>query len=94
MRQLVDAGFDPEGDWDMRAYQVTKADKAYARTQDGTGEMLLAYKADWHIAAKLCNVSRQTGAVCRLWREHDGPHVPFAGELVATTGVYVLERIK
>ena len=92
--QPVDAGFDPDGVWDMRTYQVTKADKSRARTQDGQGELLLAYNADSALSRKLCNVALQTGAVCRLWNEHTGPHVPFSGELVAVSGVYVLERVK
>lgn len=38
----------------------------------------------------LCNLSRPDGQVCRLLKGHDGLHVPFTGELISTTGMYVV----
>lgn len=42
------------------------------------------------VDATLCNRSRHDGSTCRLLKDHDGPHIPISGELIATTGIYLL----
>lgn len=43
--------------------------------------------------ASICNVSREDGCVCRLLLDHTGLHIPFTGELIATSGIYVNSRV-
>lgn len=90
---FIDAGFDEESEWDQRVFQISRDEKHRGTAADGT-TILVGYGADNHLAGTLCNVSRTNGAVCRLWRDHPGTHLPFSGEIVALSGIYVLDRVE
>lgn len=44
---------------------------------------------DEESAPPTCNFPGEPDVVCRLWKDHPGPHIPFARQLVAISGVYV-----
>jgi hypothetical protein len=78
-------------DWDEQMYVVHASDKW--RAQGQRHWLDLAYDRDLKLTRDtLCMESREDGMVCRRTKGHQGPHVPFDGELVATTGVWVRER--
>lgn len=37
----------------------------------------------------VCNLHRSDATMCRLWKNHPGPHVPFSAALVIATNVTV-----
>lgn len=50
----------------------------------------LAYDAnDMNPGGGVCNLLRGDGHICRLPVDHDGPHMPFAADLVVQSGMYV-----
>lgn len=53
---------------------------------------ILAYDPEW-VETGICNVSRIDGVVCRLYAGHPGKHIPFSGELICQTGVWVKEIV-
>lgn len=83
-------GYADASEWDESGtyYGLRSEGNRLLRGPDGwIGH--LAYDPHDRRTAEVCNVSRQDGCVCRLPRGHDGLHVPFSGELVGTTGVFV-----
>lgn len=73
--------------WDESVYVIHKANKmmAVGRTQ----RLILMGDPKRERDIHICNLSRPDGLVCRLPRGHDGDHIPFTGEHISTTGVYV-----
>lgn len=83
--------FPTHGDireWDETGYFALKDSETVFRRPDGTPVMFASYDGDIDRRG-VCNASRLDGVVCRLLATHDGTHVPFSPELVATTGVVV-----
>jgi len=87
-------GFATAPDWDETGiYYALQAERnSILHGPDGwTGE--LRYDANRQLDAEICNVSREDGCVCRLLDNHTGLHIPFTGELISTSGVYVNSRV-
>jgi len=84
-------------EWCTEAWQVSMKSKNRATAQGTTDVLLLGYDMGNTTAAVVkrgvCNASRNDGDVCRMPMGHDGAHVPFSGELICTTGVYIIDRI-
>ena len=80
------------GEWDESAYVIHKKDKGRAVGRDRT--LLIMQDPKRELDATLCNISRNDGTVCRLLKAHDGPHIPFTGELISTIGVYVVAVVE
>ena len=79
---------------DTTSWIVHKASRNRATAHGAPTVLLLAYDTLRTRDVHVCNVSRQDGSVCRLPVNHDGLHVPFSGELIATTGVHVVAVVE
>lgn len=78
----------PDVPWDDGVYVVHATAKNMAVGHTRT--LLLMQDPGRQQDAHVCNISRVDGMVCRMPRGHDGLHVPFTGEHVSVTGVYVV----
>lgn len=56
----------------------------------GSMKFVLGYGEEREDGLPNCNQLDVDGSVCRMWRNHPGPHVPFSPELVVSTDVYIL----
>lgn len=74
--------------WDDSAYVVWNSNRSMA--VGPSRSLLIGYDKERELDATICNVSKTNGEVCRLPLGHDGLHVPFSGELIAVSGVYVV----
>jgi hypothetical protein len=78
-------------DWLDEPFMVYTADRY--RAHGHTVDLLLEYDPRRELDGQLCNTSLINGMVCRCTAGHPGPHIPFTGELIATTGVYVRQVV-
>lgn len=80
-------------DWSEEAWVVFKEQPNVAMGSEQI--LILEYQEDDEERAddrEHCDAIHDAdGAICRLWAGHGGAHIPFSVELVATTGVYVVE---
>lgn len=85
-------GWAMDKDWNLTgSFVVTDTDRTKLLGPDGW-IACIAYDMKSVCDPLICNVSRQNGDVCRLPKGHEGLHLPFAGELIACTGIYVTEE--
>lgn len=79
---------------------MLKGSKHRATNAQDDTVLLLGYDSqrsaatDSGMDAHVCNASRTDGSVCRMPRGHSDAHVPFSGELIAVTGVYVIDKVE
>lgn len=52
--------------------------------------LVLGYGEEREDGLANCNQLDTDGSVCRMWRNHPGPHIPFTPELVVSSDVYIL----
>lgn len=84
-------GWADDHEWDLTtSYIGLDEDRKHLHGPDGWIADL-AYDIKGTADPIICNVSRSTGDVCRFPKGHEGPHVPFSGELISTTGIYVTQ---
>lgn len=84
---MSSGAYDLPADWYPDPFAVYGTDRH--RAVGHTVDLVLEYDPKRELDAELCNRSLAHGATCRCLRGHSHPHVPFSGELICTTGVYV-----
>ena len=78
---------DLPADWYSEPFVVRTADRYTAHGH--TVDLILEYDPKRELDAHLCNRSLVTGTTCRALAGHAHPHIPFSGELIVASGVYV-----
>lgn len=82
--------------WDDETSWLVHTDDpevAVSNTVSGRPRLILRYlegEEGREDGVPMCDRTRP-GVVCRMWKGHPGPCIPFAEELVQQSGVYILE---
>lgn len=84
---MSDQAFDLPVDWYPDPFVVYSTDRYLAHGH--TVDLVLEFDPKRELDAELCNLSLVHGTTCRALAGHRHPHVPFSGELIVTSGVYV-----
>lgn len=79
-------------DWLDATWMVTSDEPEVAYPEEGRGlpKLLLGFGFEREDGKTNCNERRDDDVMCRLWKDHEGPHIPFSRQLVTVTDVYVL----